>query len=36
MLAGLKYEYYWVDGQIVKKFIKCFVLKYIDYFMLWV
>lgn len=36
MFVGLRYEYYWVDGINIKKLIKCFVLKYIDYLMIWV
>lgn len=36
MSAGQKYEYYWADGQQVKKPIKCSAPKYIDYLMTWV
>lgn len=36
MSAGPKYEYYWADGNSVKKPIKCSAAQYIDFLMTWV
>merc|ERR1712217_668887 len=36
MSAGTKYEYYWADGEKIKKPIKCSAPEYMDYLMTWV
>lgn len=36
MSAGPKYEYWWADGDKIKKPIKCSAPEYMDYLMNWV
>lgn len=35
MSAGPRYEYYWADGQTVKKPVKCSAPRYINNLMMW-
>lgn len=35
MSAGPRYEYYWADGQTVKKPLKCSAPRYINNLMTW-
>ncbi len=35
MSAGPRYEYYWADGQTVKKPLKCSAPRYINLLMTW-
>lgn len=35
MSAGPRYEYYWADGQTVKKPVKCSAPRYINNLMIW-
>ncbi len=36
MSAGPKYEYYWADGQSIKKPFKCSAPRYVNFLMDWV
>mgnify|MGYP002394803576 CR=1 FL=1 len=36
MTAGPRYEYYWADGEKIKKPIKCTAPEYVEYLMDWI